>query len=320
VNDDYSFFRSYPASYDLPNIITVAATDELGSLAYFSNYGQASVDLAAPGVNILSTYLNGKYAYLSGTSMATPHVTGAVALYAAANPGATAAQIGHALLSSTTPTTSLVGKTVTGGRLNVSAALGLPPDSAPAAPSNLGVDPPASSSQLTIRWTDGSTNEAGFRIQRKTGSGGSYADRATLGAGVTSWTDTGLSPGTTYSYRVLAYNDVGSSNYSNEASGTTLSGSGGVPAAPGGLSVAAPTVRGQLTLTWADNSGNVQGFKIERRKGSGAFKQVATVGPNVTGFTDTGLAARTRYTYRVRAYNASGNSPYSNTAAATTLR
>ncbi|NBW86911.1 MAG: peptidase S8, partial [Planctomycetia bacterium] len=115
---------SYPASYAGTSIITVAATDRSNRLASFSNFGTTGVDLAAPGVSIFSTVPGNSYASYSGTSMATPHVTGAVALLAAANPGATAAEIRAAILSSTTPLTSLQGKVATGGLLNVSAAVG----------------------------------------------------------------------------------------------------------------------------------------------------------------------------------------------------
>jgi subtilisin family serine protease len=113
------------ASYEA--VIAVASITNTGALSSFSNYGATQVDIGAPGSSILSTVPGGAYASYSGTSMATPHVTGAIALYAAANPGATAAQIRSALLSTATPTTSLAGRTVTGGRLNVSAMLNIRP-------------------------------------------------------------------------------------------------------------------------------------------------------------------------------------------------
>ena len=114
---------AYPASYTGTSVISVAATDRSNRLASFSNYGATGVDLAAPGVSILSTTPNNSYASYSGTSMATPHVTGTVALLAAANPQATAAQIRTAILSSTTPVAGLTGKVATGGLLNAAAAL-----------------------------------------------------------------------------------------------------------------------------------------------------------------------------------------------------
>src|SRR3954451_9725409 len=109
---------SYPSNYDLPNVIAVAAIDKTGALASFSQYGARTVDLGAPGVGVWSTTAFNTSSSYSGTSMATPHVTGAAALYKSTHPTATAAQIKSAILSSTTPTASLSGKTVTGGRLN----------------------------------------------------------------------------------------------------------------------------------------------------------------------------------------------------------
>ena len=111
---------SYPSGYDVPNVIAVAAIDKTGGLASFSQYGARTVDLGAPGVDVWSTTAFNGYSTYNGTSMATPHVTGGAALYAASHPGATAADIKAALLSSAVPTASLAGKTVTGGRLNVS--------------------------------------------------------------------------------------------------------------------------------------------------------------------------------------------------------
>jgi len=117
----------YPASYSSANIISVAAIGSGGLLASFSNYGLTTVDLGAPGVGIYSTVpvlqggqVVGSYASYSGTSMATPHVSGAVALYASLHPGTSAAKIKKAILNKTLPTASLAGKTVTGGRLDVS--------------------------------------------------------------------------------------------------------------------------------------------------------------------------------------------------------
>jgi len=115
---------SYPSNYNTTAgagydaVIAVAAIDSNGSLASFSQYGATTVDLGAPGVNINSTLPVNKYGAYSGTSMATPHVTGAAALYASTHAGSTASQIRSAILTSVLPTPSLTGKTVTGGRLN----------------------------------------------------------------------------------------------------------------------------------------------------------------------------------------------------------
>ncbi len=115
---------SYPSGYPNANIIAVASITSTGTLSSFSNYAATKVDIGAPGSAIYST-LPGKnntsiYGSYSGTSMATPHVTGAAALYASTHPGETAAQIKAAIMGSAVPTASLSGKCVTGGRLNVS--------------------------------------------------------------------------------------------------------------------------------------------------------------------------------------------------------
>ena len=129
TNNDVT--ASFPSNYDIPNVIAVASITSTGALSSFSQFGATTVDLGAPGSGILSTVpvavgkgknatVGSGYASYNGTSMATPHVTGAVALYKSINPSATAAQIKAAIMGSTTPTASLAGKTVTGGRLNVS--------------------------------------------------------------------------------------------------------------------------------------------------------------------------------------------------------
>jgi Ca2+-binding RTX toxin-like protein len=111
------------ASAGYEAVIAVASIKGTGALSTFSSYGDHTVDLGAPGEYIYSTAKGGGYALMSGTSMAAPHVTGAIALYAAANPLASAAQIRADLLSTTTPTASLAGMTVTGGRLDIGALL-----------------------------------------------------------------------------------------------------------------------------------------------------------------------------------------------------
>lgn len=117
----------YPGNYANANVISVASITSTGAISGFSNYGATKVDLGAPGSSIYSTVPVSSrgsvvpgYASYSGTSMATPHVSGAAALYAAYHPGSSAAAIKSAILGSVTPTASLAGKTATGGRLNVS--------------------------------------------------------------------------------------------------------------------------------------------------------------------------------------------------------
>ena len=185
----------------------------------------------------------------------------------------------------------------------------------PYAPSGLSATA-ASSSEIDLAWTDNSSDETGFKIERKTGSGGTYAEIDTVGAGVTSYSSTGLTASTTYYYRVRAYNSGDNSSYCSEANATTLCSV--APSTPSGLSATA-TSSSQINLSWTDNSSNESGFKIERKTGSGGtYAEIATVSAGVTSYSSTGLTASTAYYYRVRAYNSCGNSSYSSEASATT--
>ncbi len=114
----------YPASYTSPSILSVASSTSTDTRSGFSNYGAVSVDLAAPGSSILSTFNNaGKYATLSGTSMATPHVAGAAALLAAYNPNLSVESLKATLMNSVDVLSAWNGIVKTGGRLNVAQAL-----------------------------------------------------------------------------------------------------------------------------------------------------------------------------------------------------
>ena len=108
----------YPANCDSPNVISVAATDQNDQLASFSNYGAATVDVAAPGVSIYSTIPGNKYAMYSGTSMATPFVSGVAALAWSIDPNASVADVRNAILRGADPLPGLSGKVASGGRLD----------------------------------------------------------------------------------------------------------------------------------------------------------------------------------------------------------
>ncbi len=184
----------------------------------------------------------------------------------------------------------------------------------PTAPSNLTATA-ISASQVNLTWSDNSSNETQFKIERKVGSTGSYAQIAAVAANSTSYSDAGRASNTTYCYRVSAYNANGNS-YSNEACATTQSIP--LPASPSYLTATAFS-SSQVSLTWSDNSSNETGFKIERKLGStGAYAQITQVAANSTSYSDGGLASNTTYYYRVRASNAGGDSAYSNEAPAKT--
>ncbi|MBI3651642.1 MAG: fibronectin type III domain-containing protein [Acidobacteria bacterium] len=185
---------------------------------------------------------------------------------------------------------------------------------APAAPSGLtaalGVG-----LQVNLSWVDNSNNETGFKIERRT-STGSYALVATVGINVVSYQDNTVSYNTQYFYRVKAINGALESAYSNEASVTT--GPPPPPTAPSTLTATALSCT-QVNLSWLDNSSNEDGFKVERKTGTGAFSLIATLAAGTQSYSDLTAAAATQYTYQVRAYStAGGDSTPSNQATVTT--
>jgi len=136
-SNDNDRFAAYPASYNLPNIISVAALDHQDQLANFSNYGRNSVDVGAPGVDIYSTFptrmtnamraegFRTSYETISGTSMATPHVAGLVSLIFEQHPDWSFEQVTTQIYETVDPVDSL-RRTTTGGRINAAAAVGNP--------------------------------------------------------------------------------------------------------------------------------------------------------------------------------------------------
>jgi C1A family cysteine protease len=208
------------------------------------------------------------------------------------------------------------GRNYVGYSANYVVYEGSTPPPPPAAPSGLTATA-ASTSQINLSWTDNSTDETGFKIERSP-DGASWQQIAITAANATTYSDTGLTASTTYYYQVRATNGVGDSAYSNPATATTLA-PPTPPAAPTGLAATAIS-HSQINLTWTDNSTDETGFKIERCTGAGCsnFAQIATVGANVTSYADTELAASTSYSYRVRATNAGGDSAHSNAATAVT--
>jgi subtilisin family serine protease len=323
INNDTT--PHYPSSYNTTvgagydAVISVASITSTGAKSSFSNYGNTSVDLGAPGSGVWSTTPNNTYSSYSGTSMATPHVTGAVALYASLHSAASALAIKTAILNSAiaTPTSSLNNMTVTGGRLNIGQFAGPPPGPAPEDPPSGLSATAVSSSQIDLTWADNSNDEDGFEIHRCQGADNclNFALVATVAANAVTYNNTGLSANTLYRYEVRAYSSGGTSQFSNIAQATTQQ-APVPPAGPTGLT--ATTGRAGINLVWTDNSTNEDGFRIERCPGPSCtnFGEVAQTGVNTPTYQDaTGVSGRW-YRYRVRAFNTQGNSAYSNIARA----
>lgn len=187
---------TYPANYTTTAIagyeavVSVASLTNTGGLSSFSNYGATMVDIAAPGSSVYSTLPGGRYGTYSGTSMATPHVTGAAALYAAEHPNASAAEIRAALLSSAAATPSLGGLVATGGRLDIGALM----DTSPTLPTPMDViaGNAATTASLTASASQASSIDFGgdqdwFRVTLSAGWRYSFAMDAAAGSSLDSY-------------------------------------------------------------------------------------------------------------------------------------
>jgi fibronectin type 3 domain-containing protein len=185
----------------------------------------------------------------------------------------------------------------------------------PAAPQNLTATL-ASTTQVNLSWSAGGGETSGYRILRKLGETGTYALIQALTAGSTSYSDTGVSAGNIYYYKVRAYNAYGNSGFSNEARAALVP-----PNPPSGLSAQPHEQQpaNYISLTWSDNSLDETGFKLQRKTGiSGTYALIATLPAGTTAYIDSGLIPGTAYYYRVRSVNIIGNSSFSNEAQATT--
>ena len=320
---------TFPAAYDLPNIISVAATDHNDGLATFSNYGTVHVDLAAPGVSILSTLPGNTYGAKNGTSMAAPHVAGVAALAWSYAPSASLGQVRNALLVGADRVATLDGKVFSGARLNAVVTLAHvdAPYVAPTAP-NAPTELTAEASWFTR--TDGSTTpiinlnwlpSADPELQRydvyRSSEGGEFVRITTLPAGTSTFRSGGLLTGTSYAYRITASNYLFTSDPSNTAEATTPGEKVTIPTPPSNLTATAVS-RTEVRLAWTDNSDDELGFRIERSTDGTQWSYLTEVGANVTTYSNVNLKRNATYYYRVQAYNVAGNSAFSNTGSART--
>ncbi|HEX2102731.1 MAG TPA: S8 family serine peptidase [Solirubrobacteraceae bacterium] len=265
-NDVYG---SYPCAYNLPNIVCVGASDQDDQPAEFSNYGASTVDIFAPGVNIISTYKGGAFAYMDGTSMAAPHAAGVAALLAARDPSLGPAQLKQAIMDSVDPVGALAGRSVTGGRLNAAGALAeLPPDTTPPAVPT-GLTATGGDRQIGLTWTPSSEEDvAGYRVYPALGSP-TLDPLATPVAAA--WTAGGLGVDEQHSYRVSAVDRAGNESALSAPVGARTAapaapaasdpapagGSAAAPAAVAPPPVTRPSQRPAATLAGARVSGRV---------------------------------------------------------------
>lgn len=184
----------------------------------------------------------------------------------------------------------------------------------PSAPSGLTATV-LSSTSVRLDWADNSNNETAFALYRRSLPSGSFAQVTSTAPNVTSYTDAGLATGSAYEYRVRAWNGGDSSAYSNVVSVSTPQVAPSAPAALSATALNSTSVR----LNWTDTSTNEAQFEIQRRLApSGSFATILSAAANAVTINDTTASALTTYEYRVRATNAAGASPYSNSASVTT--
>ncbi len=183
---------------------------------------------------------------------------------------------------------------------NIASAPRLPPPP----PSGLSITA-SSLTSATLQWTDNSSNETLFRIKRAPAAVDTWTSVNTVGAGVTTYTDTAVPDGAGYRYQVFAENANGPSAGSNIVVLPAM------PAAPSSLT-ASGLSQTSLKLNWVDNATSEDGYKIERAPYGGSFTPLATLaGVNGVTYTDASVPATGEYQYRVYAYNSRGNSAYS---------
>ena len=260
-NDAMSIGSYCPAH--ITECITVSAIDSSGSLAWYSNYGSA-VDVAAPGSDILSCGISGynSYVYMSGTSMASPHVSAIAAMYRLMYPTAGPAKIQELVKRYTTDVGSSGKDDYYGyGIPKLSKAMSVKVDK-----TSLGTATASGTSEVRLTWKKVS-GAAGYYVYRKV-PGGSWARIKTISSGsTTAYRDTNLQPGTKYIYTVRAYKKVGSKVYLGDYNTTGISAITGLstPVLKSAASVDYNSIRVNWTpVKKCDGISNLQTYQHER--------------------------------------------------------
>ena len=321
AGNDNSSVAFYPAAY--PGVIAVSAVDQAREKASFSNYG-TYVDIAAPGVSILSTTYDDGLGYASGTSMASPHVAGVAALVEGAAPGLTPDEVEQALVASVTDL-GAPGRDDVFGHGLVDA-----PRAVQAANAIEGTDPPppveeeatvpgapaigavtAGNASATVRWTapasDGGSAITGYTVRSYRDGG--LVQTSTAPAGATSLPVSGLVNGRPHTFTVTAANGIGAGPVS-AASTPVIPAT--VPTAPR-IGTPSPAA-GAAVVRWAapvaTGGSPVTGYTVRAYRGATLVKTVAA-SRTATALTVSGLANGAAHTFSVTATNAVGASPVS---------
>ena len=286
-----------------------------------SNFGD-TVDVYAPGTYLVCADIrhDEDWTIATGTSYSAPVVAGIAAQYLQKFPNATPAQVETAIIEHSVkgrmtnlPEGEIVHNRIARSFLNSHLELPFNPTVLTATS--------VTETSVNLSWIDNSDNENGFGIYRKISSG-SYAEIATVPGNQNFFSDNSVLRGSSYTYKVAAFNIVGPSGFSNEVT-VTIPGTTTIPTAPSNLRAVAYVVSNPnqfvdyFRLQWNDNSSNETGFKIERRiAGSmNPWHYRTTVSANTTIFYDYDVGTCVEFAYRVRALNGTVESSASNVGA-----
>lgn len=326
---------NYPSCFNLDNIISVAAYNSSETLPSWTNYGVTTVDIGAPGVSVYSTLpgTQGAFSYgsYSGTSMATPHVSGAVALYKAGNPTATYTQVRNAILNNARPISALNGKCVTGGVLNIetfttpttnqqtSRSCSVPniDYTSPTAPTNLTAT--STSTSITPSWSPSTDNVGvtGYNVFYKRSSSSTYSLYTTTSN--TSVTISGLLSSTSYDIYVTAKD---ANNNTSPASSILTKSTQASTISYTISTTLTGTVnkKTQQTLTWSGTvtpSGYSVSSVIVQWLVNNVWTDLYNSGVSLSGKWVNNITDKTSRTYRIKTTLNSGEIGYSNSVTLT---
>lgn len=299
-NDSDSSGIASPAC--ISSAISVGASTDDDQVAWFSNSAEI-LDLLAPGYGIVSAIPDDLTASKNGTSMATPHVAGAWAVMRSSNTSLDIDTIldlfkhnGVAVLDTR--------NNITKPRIDLWPTLFAQDGFYIKSPADFNVRA-YSDTQINLSWEEGSPNTDGYKIERSE-DGASWTQIGTAAADKNSYADSGLSPQTSFWYRVRAYNTDTDSTYTAAKLDTSFA----LPTPQDLKAVLADETNADLS--WLDPSGDEEGFHIERRVNGGSWERIHSTVANVSSYRDAALERGQTYDYRVQCFSASGVSNYSN--------